>query len=107
MVLPKASITDAACSCARMNFASSSVLGKIPMFVDLGLPPAHTTDKFKSVICPATISGGLTDHSNWLLSRHRIAENREVIVSEVQAYNDYIKNSELETRNVFEREIFE
>ena len=48
----------------RMNFTSNSVLGKTPKFVDLGLLPAHTTDKLKSVIKPATRAGGLTDHSN-------------------------------------------
>ena len=72
--------------------------------MDLGLLPAHTTDKLKSVIGPATISGGLTDHSDWLVSRNRIAEVTEGRVSEVRAYRDYIKNSEFETRNVFERE---
>ena len=60
----------------RMNFASNSVLGETPKFVDLGLSPVHTTDKLKSVISPATRSGGLTDHSNWIASRHCIAEKR-------------------------------
>ena len=32
----------------RMNFASNSVFGETPKFVDLGLLPAHTADKLKS-----------------------------------------------------------
>ena len=72
--------------------------------MDLGLLPAHTTDKLKSVIGPATISGGLTDHSDWLVSRHCILYVTEGRVSEVQTYSEYIKNSEFETRNVFEQD---
>ena len=45
-------------TCERMNFASNSVFGKTPKFVDLGLSPAHTTDKLKSVIGPATRAEG-------------------------------------------------
>ena len=58
----------------RMNFASNSVLGKTLKFVNLGLSPDHTTDKLKSVIGPATISGGLMDKSYWLAYSHCIAE---------------------------------
>ena len=36
--------------------------------------------------------------------RHRIAEITEIIVIEVQVYREYIKNSESEAMNVFERE---
>ena len=36
-------------------------------------------------------------------TRHRIAEVTEGRVSELQAYSEYIKNSEFETRNIFER----
>ena len=67
----------------RMNFVSISVLGKTPKFVDLGLSPAHTTDKLKSVIGPATRSGGLTYNSDWIASCHFIAEVTEVKVREV------------------------
>ena len=66
------------------------VLRESPKFVDLGMSPAYTTDKLKSVIDPATRFGGLTDHSDWLVSRHRIAEVTEGTVSEVQAYSNYI-----------------
>ena len=34
--------------CERVNFASNSVFGETPKFVDLGLSPAHTADKLKS-----------------------------------------------------------
>ena len=40
--------------CKRVNFASNVVFGENPKFVDLGLSPAHTADKIKSVIGPAT-----------------------------------------------------
>ena len=57
----------------RINFASNSVFGENPNSVDLGLSPAHTTDKLKSVIGPATRAEVCMDHYNWLASRHRIA----------------------------------
>ena len=88
----------------RMNFASNSVLGETPKFVDLGMSPAHTTDKINWVVGPATRAGGFTDHSNCLAYRHSIAEVTEGRVSEVQAYIDYITNYEFETRNIFEQE---
>ena len=87
-----------------MSFASNYFLVETPKFVDLRLSPAHTTDKLKPVIGPATRAGGLKDNSNWIASRHFIAEVTGGRVSEVQVYRDYIKNSEFETINVFERE---
>ena len=53
-VLPQASVTHVGHSCAHMTFVSNSILGKTVKFVDLGLSPADTTDKLKSVIGPAT-----------------------------------------------------
>ena len=44
------------------------------------------------------------DHSEWLASRHRIAEVTADRVSEAKVYCDYIKNSKFETMNVSERE---
>ena len=87
----------------RMNFTSNPVLGETPKFMDLRLSTVNTADKLNSVFAPVTRAEGLTDHSDWLASRHCIAEATEGRVIEVQAYNDYIKNSEFETRNVFER----
>ena len=87
-----------------MNFTSNSVFGETPKFVDLGMSPAHTTDKLKSVIVPATRVEGCLDHSNWLASRHRIAEVTADRASEAKLYSDYIKNSESETMTVFEQE---
>ena len=87
-----------------MNFASNSVLGKNPRFVDLGLLPANTADKLNSVFYPSTRTGGLTDISNWLASGHGIVEVTEGRVSKVQSYIDYIKNYDFETMNVSERE---
>ena len=90
----------------RMNFASNSVLGKTPKFVDLGISPANTEDKLNSVFATATRSIGLIDKSDWLTSRHGISEVTEGRASEKKMYSNYIKNSEFETMNVFEREIF-
>ena len=61
----------------RMNFASNYVFSKTPKFVDLGLSPAHTADKLKSIFTPATRYGWLTDNYDGLTSRHRIAEFTE------------------------------
>ena len=78
----------------RMNFASDPVLGESPKFVDLRLLTAHTADKLKFVIGPATRVRGLTDNSNGLTSRHHIAKVTADRVSEAKAYIVYIKNSE-------------
>ena len=88
----------------RMNFASNYVLGETPKFVGLGILPANIADKLNSVFAPVTTSGVLTDNSDWLAYRNRIAEVTEGRVNEVKGYIDYIKNSEFETMNVFERE---
>ena len=88
----------------RINFASNSVFGKTPRFVDLGLSAAHTADKLKSIFAPDTRSRGLTYNSDGLTSSHGIAEVTADRVSEEKAYSDYIKKSEFETMNIFERE---
>ena len=90
----------------RMNFASNSVLGKTPKFVDLGISPAHRADKLNSTFAPATRDGGLMNNSDWLTSRNRIAEVTKGRVSEVQAHSDYTLKSEFETRSFFCRKIF-
>ena len=56
-----------------MNFASNAVFGKNPKFVDLGLSIAHTADKLKSVIGPATRVQGLTESSDGLTSSQGIS----------------------------------
>ena len=58
----------------RMNFASNSVLGETPNFVNLRLSPSHTSDKLKSIFTSATRAGGLTDNPNYIASRNFIAE---------------------------------
>ena len=85
-----------------MNFASNAVFRKNPKLVDLGLSPAHTADKLKSVIGPATRAGGLADKSDGLSSSHGIAEVTADRVSEAKVHSDYIKSSEFETMKVFE-----
>ena len=89
--------------CERVNFASSSVFGKTPKFEDLGLSPPPTADKLKSIFVPTTRAEGLTDNSDGLTSSHGIVKVTTDRVSEAKAYSDYIKNSEFETMNVFER----
>ena len=88
----------------RMNFASNLVLGKNPKFVDLRLSIVNTADKFNSVFSPVARAEVLTDHSNWLASRHSIVEVTADRVNEAKEYRNHIKNSKFETRNVFERE---
>ena len=87
-----------------MNFTNNPVLGETPKFVDLRLSTLNRADKLNPVFAPVTRAEGLTDHSNWLASRHRIAEVTADRVSKAKAYINYIKNSEFETRNVLERE---
>ena len=70
----------------------------------MGLLTAHTADKLKYVISPATRAGGLTDNTDELTPMHGIAEVTADRVSEVKVYSDYIKNSEFETIKVFEFE---
>ena len=88
--------------CERVNFASNSVFGKNPNFVDLGLSPAHTADKPKSVISSTTRVGGLKNNTDGLTSRHRIVEVTADRVSEAKRYSDNIKNSDFETLIFFE-----
>ena len=74
----------------RMIFASNSVFGKTPKFVDLGLSPAHTADKLKSIFAPATRAGGLTHNSDGIASGYCIVEVIVDRVSKTKAYSDYI-----------------
>ena len=89
----------------RMDFASNSVVAESPNLLDVGMSPANTTDKLKSVIGPATRGEGLTDISGWLTSRHGCEEVTVGRVSEAKAYSDYIKNSEFETTKVLSGKI--
>ena len=88
----------------RMSFASITVLDETPKFVDLWLSTVNTVDKLNSAFAPATRAKGWIDHSDWLTSRHRIAEDTADKATEAKVYSDYIKISEFETMNVFERE---
>ena len=73
-----------------MDFASDTVLGETPKFVDLRLPTIKIADKLNSIFAPVTRAEGLMDQSDWLASRHLITKVIEGKVSEVQAYSDYI-----------------
>ena len=68
----------------------------------MGLLTAHTADKLKSVIGPATKVRGWTDISDGLTSSHGISKVAADRVSDAKAYSDYIKKSEFETMKVFE-----
>ena len=87
-----------------MDLASNYVLGKSPNFMDLGLSPANTADKLKSVFALANRFEGSTDNSNWIVSRHGCEGVTVGRVSKAKEYSGYIKNSEFETTKVFERE---
>ena len=86
--------------CKSVNFASNSIFGETPKFVDLGLSPAHTVDKLKFISVRVTRAGGLTYNSGGLTSSHGIVKVTADRVSEARSYSDYIKNSEFETMNV-------
>ena len=77
-------VTDVDAS-ERMNFASNPVLGEGPKFVDLQLSTINTAEKINSAFAPATRAEGWMDHSNWLASRHCIAEVTADRVSEAKA----------------------
>ena len=79
--------------CESVNFPSNAVFGENPKFVDLGLSTAHTANKLKSVIGPATRVRGLTDNTDGLTTSHGISKVAADRVSEAKAYSDYIKNS--------------
>ena len=88
----------------RVNLASY-VLSEIPKFINFGLPFLNSTDQQKSVFAPSTRAKTLNGtgrenfNSNWLAYSHGFERVRETTV-----YSNHIKNSELETRQVFERE---
>ena len=85
-------VTDVNAS-ERTNFASNPVLGETPKFMDLRLLTANTAEKLNSLFAPVNRAEGLTDHSDWLASRHCIAEVTEGRVREVKSYSNHIKNS--------------
>ena len=102
-ILPGGIVTDLYPS-KRVNFVSS-VLGERPKFMNFRLLSFNATDKPNSVFAPSTIAKTLNGterenlNSDWLASSHGFER-----VSETTAYSNHTKNSELETRKVFERE---
>ena len=83
---------------------SNSILGESPNFLDLGLSPANTADKIKSIFAPATRVEGFMDKSNWLASRHGCGEFTVGRVSEAKVFSEYNKSSKFETTKFFGRE---
>ena len=88
----------------QVNLASS-VFSEIPKFIYFGLSSFNATVKPNSVFAPSTREKRLnsTERENlnnyWIASIHDFER-----VSEMKAYSNHIKNSEPETRQVFERE---
>ena len=88
----------------RVNLANS-VLSEIPKFINIGLLSFDATGKLNIAFSPSNIDKSLNgtrrEHIkvDWLVSRHDFER-----VSETTAYSNHIKNSELETRDFFERE---
>ena len=81
-----------------MNFASDTVLSKIPNFMDFGLTSVDTTDELGSVFASTTRIGSATHGSDCLPRIHCISEATEDRVSETKAKNHYNFKSEFETR---------
>ena len=69
-----------------MNFASNSVLGETPKFVDLWLSAVNTADKPNSVFSPVTRAEGLMGSLNYFVASHGIAGVTTEIFSEAKAY---------------------
>ena len=91
-------------SSVRMNLANS-VFSEILKFERLGHPPIETADirnlDYISAITPKNYNGlrRNTDRDYWLGYTHDFET-----MSKTTAYCNHIKNSEIETRGVFERE---
>ena len=91
----------------RVNLASS-VLNESLKFINLRPSSFNATGKPNSIFSPSNIGNILNGterenlNGNWLASRHDFER-----VSKTRAYSYHIINSELETRQVFERENIE
>ena len=87
-----------------MNLANS-VLSESPKFKNIGLPTFDAMGKQNIDFSPSTraksLNRTLKDNfrADWLGNTHDFER-----VSEMAAYSNHIMNSELETREVFERE---
>ena len=88
----------------QVNLANS-VLSESPKFKSLGLPAVYATDIRNLGFAPSTRANRLskTRKDNFSSSRLGYTHYFETM-SETTAYRNHIKNYELETREVFERE---
>ena len=88
----------------RVNLANS-IISKSPRFINFGLLTFDATGKPNIAFPPSTraksLNGMQRDNFKvvWLASRHDFERVREMT-----AYSNHINNSELETREFFERE---
>ena len=87
----------------QVNLANS-IISESPKLINLGILSFNATCTVNISFSPSNIAKYLngTQRENfkaeWLASRHGFER-----VSETTAYSNHIKNSELETREVFER----
>ena len=87
-----------------MNLANS-VLSKSPKFKILGLPTADATDICNLDFSPSTRAKSLSGAQKDNFSTFRLGYRHDFeTMSETTAYRNYIKNSELETREFFEQD---
>ena len=84
---------------------ANSVLREIPKFKSLGLPAANATDIRNLDFAPSTRANSLSGmrKDDAILSRLGYTYDFETM-SKKTAYRNHIKNSDFETREVFERE---
>ena len=88
----------------RVNLANS-VLSQIPKFKSLGLPAVDATDTPNHDFTPSTRAKSLTGTRKDNFSTYRLGYTHDFeTLSKTTAYRNHIKNSELKTRDFFERE---
>ena len=84
---------------------ANSVLSKIPKFKSLGLPAVDATDIRNIDFSPYTRAKSFSGTRKDNVSPSRLGYTHDFeTMSKTTAYHNHIKNSELETREVFERE---
>ena len=91
-------------SSVRVNL-SNTVLGKIPKFITLGHPTVETADIQNLGFIAATRAKNCNGLRRGTERDDRLGYTHDFeTMSETAAYLNHIKNSEIETREVFERE---
>ena len=84
---------------------ANSVLRKSPKFKSLGLPAVDATDIRNLYLAPSTKAKRFSGTQKDNISPSRLGYMHDFeTMSETTAYRNHIKNSEPETREVFEQE---